>query len=123
MSNSNDNSGSVLDSADTKVRPLMYGYLRLDLLNDLDVSACDARLEAFACEHGYEFGTVFHELSPQTWAVPYAFAQLVHECRRSEAHVVATLAGHISGMAMPRICLLDFLAARGHAHITELPLR
>ncbi|MEV6324096.1 hypothetical protein AB0M45_23345 [Nocardia sp. NPDC051787] len=121
MSKQNGDSGDVLRSSDPTVRPLMYGYLRLDLLTGADVSLCEAQLETFAGEHGYEFGAVFRESSPQTCAVPQAFADLVHECRRAEAGVVVTLAGHMSGMAISRMCLLDFLASRGHAHLVELP--
>lgn len=117
----NSNTGDVEWSTGPRGRPLVYGYLRLDLLEDSEISRCQAQLEAFAREHDYEFGAVFHEPSPQTCSVPHAFAELVHACRRSGAHVVVTLAGHLSGMAMPRICLLDFLAARGNAHLMELP--
>ncbi|MEV6323731.1 hypothetical protein AB0M45_21435 [Nocardia sp. NPDC051787] len=121
MSKGKSNTGDVEWSVDTRVRPLVYGYLRLDLLEGSEVAACHAQLEAFARQHGYEFAAVFHESSPQTWSVPHAFAELVHACRRSGTHVVVTLAGHLSGMAMSRICLLDFLAARGNAHLMELP--
>ncbi|MGW1742937.1 hypothetical protein ACWCPQ_29500 [Nocardia sp. NPDC001965] len=109
-------------SGQWQVRPLMYGYLRLDLLKDAEVSEWSFRMNKFAEKQGYEFGTVFHEESPQTWAVPEAFVELAHECRRTEAHVVATPYGHLSGMAMPKMCLLNFLAARGHAHLAELPV-
>ncbi len=121
MSKWNSNSGDIEPAGDTRVRPLMYGYLRLDLLTASEAARCAAQLEAFAGEHGYEFGAVFHEPSPQTWSVPQAFVELVHACRRSGAQMVVTLAGHLSGMGMPRTCLLDFLTARGNAQLMELP--
>lgn len=121
MSKRNSNTGDAERSTDARVLPLVYGYLRLDLLKASEVSRCHAQLEAFAREHGYEFGAVFHESSPQSWSIPRAFAELVHACRRSGADVVVTLTGHLSGMAMSRICLLDFLAARGNARLMELP--
>ncbi|MEV6320825.1 hypothetical protein AB0M45_06440 [Nocardia sp. NPDC051787] len=121
MSIGNSNTGDVKCPPDARFRPLVYGYLRLDLLSGSELSQCHAQLETFAREHGYEFAAVFHESPPQSWSVPQAFAELVHACRRSGAHMVVTLAGHLSGMAMSRICLLDFLAARGNAHLMELP--
>ncbi|RMI27682.1 hypothetical protein [Nocardia stercoris] len=77
-------------------------------------------MNAAAADHGHELATVFYEDSPQSATLPEAFAELTIECRRSGAHAVFTLPGYLGGMAVPRICLLDFLAARGNAQVGEL---
>ncbi|RMI30497.1 hypothetical protein [Nocardia stercoris] len=100
--------------------PLAYGYLRMDLISPQSLAGTVARLTAAAAEHGHELATVFYEDAPQSATLPEAFAELAMECRRSGAHTVFTLPGHLGGMAIPRICLLDFLAARGSAHVWEL---
>ncbi|RMI30116.1 hypothetical protein [Nocardia stercoris] len=100
--------------------PLAYGYVRTDLVAPQRLAETVARLTAAAADHGHELATVFYEDSPQSAALPEAFAELTIECRRSGAHTVFTLPGHLGGMAIPRICLLDFLAARGNAHVWEL---
>lgn len=105
----------------TAFRALSYGYLRTDLLETDEVKQWDDRLAEFAEAHGYQLATVFHEPSPQTTTVPPAFVELVAACRRSEAHTVLTVHGHMSGLAVPRMCLLDLLAARGHAHAWDVP--
>ncbi|MEU1430222.1 hypothetical protein ABZ412_24395 [Nocardia sp. NPDC005746] len=107
-------------SYNTTCMPLAYGYLRTDLLSPQRLVETVTRLMAAATEHGHELATVFYEDSPQNAALPEAFAELAIECRRSGAHTVYTCSGHLGGMAVPRICLLDYLAARGSAHVLEL---
>jgi hypothetical protein len=69
---------------------------------------------------GYELGTVFHEPPPQNGTLPPAFADLVQECRRAEAHIVLTLRGHLSGMSICRMVLLAILEVRADAAIQEV---
>ncbi|MFQ6332063.1 hypothetical protein ACLMAL_38945 [Nocardia sp. CWNU-33] len=104
-----------------EILPLAYGYVRLDLVGR-DLTSCEQRLLTFAREHGYELAAVFREQAPQAAKLPQAFIDLVHECRRAEANTVITLCGHLAGMSMPRLSLLDVLAARGNAHVCELPM-
>jgi hypothetical protein len=68
----------------TAILPLAYGYLRDDLLHDPNSS--ENRLRAAAGSLGYALGAVFHEPSPQSGTLPPVFVDLVHECRRAEAH-------------------------------------
>ncbi|MGO4648653.1 hypothetical protein AB4305_27400 [Nocardia sp. 2YAB30] len=42
------------------LRPLLYGYMRLDLIEG-DVEICDERLEQFATVNGFELAAIFHE--------------------------------------------------------------
>jgi hypothetical protein len=86
-----------------------------------ELITCEQRLQAFARERGYQLAAVFQERAPQNATLPQAFIDLIDECRRAEAHIVFTLCGHLTGMATPRMCLLDVMAARGHAHVCELP--
>ena len=91
----------------TALLPLAYGYLRDDLLRDPDSS--EDRLRAASRSLGYELGTIFHERAPQSGTLPPVFVDLVQECRRSQAHTVLTLRGHLS-MPMCRTVLLRILA-------------
>ncbi|MGO4614783.1 hypothetical protein AB4305_00405 [Nocardia sp. 2YAB30] len=99
--------------------PLAYGYIRLDLAGR-ELATCEQRMQAFARERGYQLAAVFRERAPQAATLPQAFIDLIDECRRAEAHMVFTLCGHLAGMATPRACLVDVMAARGRAHVCEL---
>ena len=102
------------------VPPLAYGYLRLDLVDDGEVA--ERVMVAAAQAAGCQLGAVFREWSPQTATVPPAFLDLVCECCRAEAHTVITVLGHLSGMAVPRMVLLDMLAVRADAQVCEVAL-
>ncbi|NQE89460.1 hypothetical protein [Nocardia terpenica] len=101
--------------------PLCYGYLRTDLIADDAVEACDAVLARIAsAEYHHQLASVFHESSPQSCQLPPELVRLVAECARAEAHLVLTFTGHLSGMGVARICVLDYIASRGHAHVVEV---
>ncbi|WP_406281623.1 hypothetical protein OH799_17340 [Nocardia sp. NBC_00881] len=100
--------------------PLAYGYIRLDLAGR-ELTTCEQRMQASARERGYQLAAVFREREPLAATLPQAFIDLIDECRRAEAHMVFTVCGHLTGMATPRTCLLDVMAARGLAHVCELP--
>ncbi len=100
--------------------PLAYGYLRVDLLpGELDV--WERRLVEVARGLGVELAAVFRESSPQA-TVPPAYLDLLHECCRADAHIVVTVLGHLSGMAIPHTCLIDILLIRADARVCEVAL-
>ncbi|WP_280382743.1 hypothetical protein [Nocardia wallacei] len=101
--------------------PLAYGYLRTDLVGDGD--RAERQMIRAAWDLGFQLAAVFREQSPQTAAVPPAYVDLVCECCRAEAHMVITVPGHLCGMAVPRMVLLDMLAVRAHAQVCEVTLR
>ncbi|WP_280267593.1 hypothetical protein [Nocardia wallacei] len=103
------------------VLPLAYGYLRVDLLDD-ELIACEERLTAVAQDLGFELAAVFCEQPPQRASIPPAYLELLRECCRTQAHTVITLPGHLSGMAVPRMCLLEVLAVRAAAQVCEVDL-
>ncbi|WP_157777929.1 hypothetical protein [Nocardia terpenica] len=104
-----------------RLPPLCYGYLRTDLVAEDAVEACDAMLARIAsAEYQHELAGVFHESSPQSCQLPPELVRLVAECARAEAHLVLTFTGHLSGMGVARICVLDYIASRGHAHVVEV---
>ncbi|WP_327110698.1 hypothetical protein OHB12_23310 [Nocardia sp. NBC_01730] len=102
------------------VLPLAYGYLRDDLLGDCDSDSSEDRLRNTARSLGYELGAVFREPAPQNAMLPPAFVDLVQECRRAAAHVVITLRGHMSDMAVCRMVLLTVLDVRAGATVHEV---
>ncbi|WP_433527263.1 hypothetical protein ACQPZ2_21910 [Nocardia pseudovaccinii] len=104
----------------TALLPLAYGYLRDDLLGASDSDSSEDRLRNTARSLGYELATVFHEPSPQIGTLPPAFVDLVQECRRAAAHVVITLRGHMSEMAVCRMVLLAVLDVRAGAAVHEV---
>ncbi|WP_327138894.1 hypothetical protein [Nocardia sp. NBC_01327] len=102
--------------------PLAYGYLRVDLLDSVALILGEQRLVTAAFQLGCQLAAVFLEPAPHSTTVPPAFLDLVQECRRSEAHTVITVCGHMSGMAVPHTCLLDILARRAAAQVCEVAL-
>ncbi|ATL69893.1 hypothetical protein [Nocardia terpenica] len=101
--------------------PLCYGYVRTDLIADDAVEACDAALARIASvEYHHQLAGVFHESPQQSCQLPPELVRLVAECGRAEAHMVLTFTGHLSGMGVARICVLDYIASRGHAHVVEV---
>ncbi|KZM71656.1 hypothetical protein AWN90_02725 [Nocardia terpenica] len=100
---------------------MCYGYLRTDLIAEQAVEACDAELARIAsAEYHHQLAGVFHESSPQNCQLPPELVRLVTECARAEAHMVLTFTGHLSGMGVARICVLDYIARQGHAHVVEV---
>ncbi|MRH86649.1 hypothetical protein GFY24_04040 [Nocardia sp. SYP-A9097] len=98
--------------------PLAYGYLRLELLGD-ETALWEGRLASAARELGFELAAIFREYAPDA-TVPPAYLDLLDECRRARAHLVMTAAGHLSGMRVPRTCLLGLLAVRAGAQVCEV---
>ncbi|WP_433714044.1 hypothetical protein ACQP2U_07750 [Nocardia sp. CA-084685] len=58
------------------LRPLLYGYLRLDLIEE-----CDERFQQYAAANGFDLAAVFHEKAPDSGALFDLFGEL----RRSGA--------------------------------------
>jgi len=106
----------------TALLPLAYGYLRDDLLDGYNAGPSEDKLRATAHSLGYELGTVFHEPAPQNGTLPPAFVELVQECRRTAAHTVITLHGHLSNMSLCRMVLLAVLDVRADAAVHEVAL-
>jgi DNA invertase Pin-like site-specific DNA recombinase len=68
------------------MKPLIYGYMRVtDDIDDLEVLLIEQTLTTFAESEGYCLVAIFYEYDSGSHA---AFAQLIHELRRSEAHHV-----------------------------------
>ncbi|VFA97920.1 hypothetical protein [Nocardia cyriacigeorgica] len=105
----------------TALSPLAYGYLRDELLVDIELRRCDQRLIAIARRMGFDMAAIFHERTDLASIVPGAFLDLVHECRRARARMVFTLPGHIAGLTVPASALLSVLADRGEAAVFEVP--
>lgn len=104
----------------TALLPLAYGYLRDDIHGVRDPISGEDRLRAAAESLGYALGAVFHEPAPQNGTLPPAFVELVRECRRSAAHTVLTLNGHLSGMSVCRMVLLAILDVRAETAVQEI---
>jgi len=104
---------------DASLRPLMYGYLRLDLI-DGDTAEWDAKVEEFAEAEGFDLAMVFHESDTDRSIVPPEFMNLVRELQRSGANAVAVPEGHLHGMALPQMCLLDVLHVRALTTVWEM---
>jgi hypothetical protein len=66
------------------MRPLMYGYLRLELAGG-QVPACEAQIGDFAEREGFDLAMIFHERIHGD----VALTALIGELRRSESHHVA----------------------------------
>lgn len=66
------------------MRPLMYGYLRLELAGG-HVPSCEAQIRHFAEREGFDLAMIFHERIHGD----VALTALVAELRRSECHHVA----------------------------------
>ncbi|WP_157121334.1 hypothetical protein [Nocardia miyunensis] len=102
------------------VLPLAYGYLRTDLLRDRDPNSVEQRLRAAADSLGYALGTVFYEPVPHDGTLPPAFVELVQECRRTEAHTVLTMHGHLSCMSVCHKVLEAILGGHPGGMIREV---
>ncbi|WP_062992282.1 recombinase family protein [Nocardia anaemiae] len=91
------------------LRPLLYGYLRLDLIEET-IEECDERFRQYAAMNGFDLATVFHEKAPDAGALFDLFAEL----RRSGAHDVVVLSiDHFSGHQATRESLLNYLHRAG----------
>jgi DNA invertase Pin-like site-specific DNA recombinase len=70
----------------TTMKPLIYGYLRVtDDMDDLEVRLLESQMYTFAEREGYCMAAIFYEYDSGSQA---AFAELLHELQRSEAHHV-----------------------------------
>lgn len=84
------------------MRPLMYGYLCVDLVADR-VNEWEERIRLFADREGFDLGMVFHERGGSRGA----FTTLIHELRRAEArHVVVPSMAHVWGRGQARHALV-----------------
>lgn len=114
--------------ADTRARPhrvtlppLCYGYVRTDLIDADRIGGFDDELALIArVQFGHELAGVFHEPSPQNCQLPPALVCLATECARAEANMILTPVGHLSGLAVARMSILDYLAAKTTAHVIEI---
>jgi hypothetical protein len=82
------------------VKPLIYGYMRSPhTVADAEMARRLAAMTAYADQHGFEMGTVFHELVP---GAQVAFAELASAMRASRARdvVVISLRELASGEAL-----------------------
>jgi hypothetical protein len=84
------------------MRPLMYGYLRVDLVADR-VGEWEHRIRSFADREGFDLGTVFQERDTGR----AAFSALIQELRRAESrHVVVPSMTHVWGPGQARHALV-----------------
>lgn len=99
------------------VKPLMYGYLRADLVQHASQPEdWERQIRGLAEAKGFDFGTVFHEPPDDMWS---AFASLMVELKRSECHDVAIPGlSHMlrPGSASPN-ALVELLRAEAHAAV------
>jgi hypothetical protein len=97
------------------------GHLENELSQRGHAGCAVGDAEAADCGgQGFRMGTVFHEPEPQNATLPPVFADLVQECRRSEAHAVITVHGHMSEMAVCRMVLVAILDVRAGAAVHEI---
>ena len=68
------------------MKPLIYGYVRVtEDMQDTEVRSMEQELTTYADAEGYCLGTIFYEYDNGSQA---AFAELLHELQRAEAHHV-----------------------------------
>ena len=68
------------------MKPLIYGYMRVtDDMEDHEVFRMEQSLTTFADVEGYCLAGIFYEYDSGSQA---AFAELLHELQRAEAHHV-----------------------------------
>ncbi|WP_063063041.1 hypothetical protein [Nocardia violaceofusca] len=74
------------------MKPLLYGYLRLDVAGER-IGECEGRIRSFADREGYDLGMVFHE---RRWGRA-ALDALIAELRRAECRdVVVPTVDHLT---------------------------
>lgn len=98
------------------LRPLMYGYLRVDLAErDGQIDEWDKQIELFASNEGFDLGMVFHDPDIKGGG----FAALIEELQRAESrHVVVPSMAHVIGQgAMSRQALVARLWAEAGAGV------
>ncbi|MFJ1456644.1 hypothetical protein [Nocardia wallacei] len=100
------------------LRPLMFGYLCDHLVDD--PARWDALIAETAAAAGCDLGEVFHEQRMDSGLLPPQFLALIDALRRADAHVVAIPAGHLSGHAVPEMCLVDRLRDAAGTRIHEI---
>ncbi|MEG8182199.1 hypothetical protein GZH49_27370 [Nocardia terpenica] len=104
------------------ILPLAYGYLRDDLLHEIEPATGEELLMDRARQLGYEIASVFHEPPLGSETIPQTFMDLVWECCRTEARAVITPSGHMSGMKISRMCLTAILTKRADTRVHEVEL-
>jgi DNA invertase Pin-like site-specific DNA recombinase len=100
------------------VKPLMYGYMRVDGdESDDGIRHTERQLRALAEAKGYCFAGLFHEYD----ASQSAFAELIEELKRAEAHhVVVPSLRHLADHHLLRSIMLTQLEREAHALVLEL---
>lgn len=100
---------------------MMYGYMRVDGDEpDDDIRHTERRLRALAEVEGYCFAGLFHEHD----ASQRAFAELIEELKRAEAHhVVVPSLRHLADNHLLRGIMLTQLEHQAHAVVVELSSR
>ncbi len=103
--------------------PLMYGYMRVDggePDDDLRHTERQLRALALADVEGYCFAGIFHEYN----ASQRAFAELIEELKRAEAHhVVVPSLRHFADSHLLQNTMLTHLEREAHALVLELGRR
>jgi hypothetical protein len=102
--------------------PLIYGYMRSPhTLADEEMTRRLAAMNAYAEQHGFEMGTVFHELVP---GAQVAFAELAGALRASRSRdvVIVSLRELASGEALREsmVARLDLAAGVSGAVVHAL---
>lgn len=103
------------------MKPLMYGYMRVDGDEpDDDIRRTERQLRALAEVEGYCFAGLFHEYD----ASRSTFAELIEELKRAEAHyVVIPSLRHLADNHLLRSIMLAQLEREAHALVLELSSR
>lgn len=95
------------------MRPLMYGYLRTDLVGD-QKDEWEERIRLFADREGFDLGMVFHERDGRRGA----FTALIHELQRAEArHVAVPSMLHVWGSGTQNHALVSRLWNEANAGV------
>ncbi len=106
------------------LKPLIYGYMRLDPeAPDNDIRQLEIALRYYAETKGYCFATTFYEDLSHDGSDRSAFAELIEELQRSEAqHVIMPTTNHLSPHPLLRTSMLLQLENEAHAQVHTLRL-
>lgn len=101
------------------MKPLMYGYMRVDRdVRDADVKQTELALRFVAETEGYCFAAIFYEDDDGRNA---AFDELAAELKRSEAHdVIVPSYDDISRHPLLRLQMCEWLSIEANAHVHTL---
>ena len=115
-------SGHSSSSEGGGLKPLIYGYMRLDPeAPDNDIRQMEIALRYYAETNGYCFAITFYEDLSHDGSDRSAFAELVEELQRSEArHVIVPTTDHFSAHPLLRTSMLLQLENEAHAQVHTL---